>query len=139
MDIIKELIQKEDNGSLSFGNYLAQTKQKLKDFDICGDLYSVKTFKEITRLEKNGSLLFESVPGSVVNNFIINSKVADFYIEGLENIQVTLELEMDKEYKIFIDDVQVGRTKTNLSGKISIGIDFEGEKGKKHILIEKIN
>lgn len=139
MAVVEELIRREKNGSLSFGNYLADTKQKLKNFDICGDLYNVKTFKEITRLEKNGSLLFESVPGSAVNNFIINSKVVDFYIEAVEDMQITLELEADKEYKIFIDDVQVGRTKTNLSGKISVGIDFEDDKDKKHVLIEKIN
>lgn len=138
MAVVEELIRREKSGSLSFGNYLADTKQKLKDFDICGDLYNVKTFKEITRLEKNGSLLFESVPGSAVNNFIINSKVVDFYIEAVEDMQITLELEADKEYKIFIDDVQVGRTKTNLSGKISVGIDFEDDKDKKHVLIEKI-
>lgn len=139
MAVIEELIRKEKNGSLSFGNYLAETKQKLKDFDICGDLYNVKTFKEITRLEKNGGLLFESIPGSAVNDFIINSKVVDFYIEAVEDMQITLELEADKEYKIFIDDMQVGRTKTNLSGKISVGIDFEDDKDKKHVIIEKIN
>lgn len=139
MSAIEEIIYKEDNGSLSFGNYLLENKQKIKDFDVNGDLYNVKTFKEITRLEKNGALLFESVPGSTVNNFMLNGKKADFYIEGLEDLQVTLELEMDKEYKIFIDDVQVGRTKANLSGKISIGVDFESKKNKKHIIIDKVN
>lgn len=139
MNVVEGLIRTEENGSLSFGNYMAETKQKLKDFDISGDLYNVKTFKEITRLEKNGNMLFESVPGSVVTNFKLNSKVVDFYIESLEDLQITLELEADKEYKIFIDDMQVGRTKTNLSGKLSIGIDFEEKGYRKHILIEKIN
>lgn len=139
MDAIQGLIQRQENGSLSFGDYLAETKQKLKNFDICGDLYNVKTFKEITRLEKNGGLLFESVPGSVVTDFIMNNKMVEFYIESKEDLQITLELETDKEYKIFIDDMQVGRTKTSLSGKISIGIDFEKEKQKKHVLIEKVN
>lgn len=138
MSVIEGLICRQENGSLSFGNNEALTKQKLKDFDICGDLYNVKTFKEITKLEKNGKLLFESVPGSVVTDFIINNDMAEFYIEALEDLQVTLELEADKEYKIFIDSVQVGRDKTNLSGKVSIGIDFEGQR-KKHVLIEKIN
>ncbi len=138
MSIIESLIQVEANGSLSFGNYMAETKQKLKNFEIDGNLYNIKTFKEITKLEKNDNLLFESVPGSVVTNLTVNNKSTEFYIEALEDIQVTLELEVDKEYKIFINDVQVGRTKTNLSGKLSVGIDFETEKGKKHILIEKI-
>ncbi len=139
MNAVEGLIQRQENGALSFGDYSAQTKQKLKNFDICGDLYNIKTFKEITHLEKNGSLLFESVPGSVVTDFMINSKVIDFYIESEEDLQITLELETDKEYKIFIDDMQVGKTKTNLSGKISIGIGFEKENQKKHILIERIN
>lgn len=137
MKVVEELIRRENDGSLSFGNYEADTKQKLKDVEIAGNLYNVKTFKEITRLEKNSKLVFESVPGSLVSNFIINNKVVDFYIEALEDLQITLELEPEGEYKIFIDDVQVGRAKANLSGKISISI--ENEKGKRHVLIEKVN
>ena len=29
-----------------------------------GDLYKVKTFKEITKLERNGMFVYESVPGT---------------------------------------------------------------------------
>ena len=52
MAVIKELIRKEDDGTLSFGNYEFDTKQKLSDFEFEGDLYKVKTFKEITKLER---------------------------------------------------------------------------------------
>lgn len=56
MAVIKELIRKESDGTLSFGNYEFDTKQKLSDFEYEGDLYKVKTFKEITKLEKTECL-----------------------------------------------------------------------------------
>ena len=49
MAVIKELIRKENNGSISFGNYELPQKTKLADFEVNGDLYKVKTFKEITK------------------------------------------------------------------------------------------
>ena len=57
MAVIEELIRKEDDGSISFGNYLMDEKKKVLDFEVQGDLYKVKTFKEITKLEKNGKML----------------------------------------------------------------------------------
>lgn len=135
MAIIKELIRQEASGKLSFGDYLSETKQKLKDFDICGDLYSVKTYNEVTRLEKNGSLFFESVPGSTVTEFNINSKKVDFYIESnAEDVQITVDLGAEVEYKIYIDDVQAGKGKTNLAGKLTASV--ETKKDPKHVVIE---
>ena len=49
MAVIEELIRKEDDGSISFGNYLMDEKKKVLDFEVQGDLYKVKTFKEIAR------------------------------------------------------------------------------------------
>lgn len=49
MSVVEELIRKEDNGTLSFGNYLLDAKTKKADFEFQGDLYKVKTFKEITK------------------------------------------------------------------------------------------
>ena len=54
MSVIQELIRQESNGTISFGNYLLDSKKKVLDFEVEGDLYKVKTFKEITKLEKNG-------------------------------------------------------------------------------------
>ena len=51
MAVIEELIRLEDNGTISFGNYLMDTKKKVLDFEVENDLYKVKTFKEITKLE----------------------------------------------------------------------------------------
>ena len=34
MSVVEELIRKEDNGTLSFGNYLLDTKTKKADYTI---------------------------------------------------------------------------------------------------------
>ena len=48
--VVKELIRTEENGGISFGNYELPTKSKASDFPYQGDVYKVKTFKEITKL-----------------------------------------------------------------------------------------
>ncbi len=63
MAVIEELIREEKDGSISFGDYSQQEKQKVEGFEANGDIYKVKTYKDLTRLEKNGSLLLEAVPG----------------------------------------------------------------------------
>ena len=50
-----ELIRSEADGSISFGDYKLSAKAKLDNFEHQGDLYKVKTFYEITKLEKNGT------------------------------------------------------------------------------------
>ena len=70
MSVINELIRTEANGTLSFGNYSLAAKSKVEDFEHEGDLYKVKTFKEITKLERNGMFVYESVPGTAGNRHI---------------------------------------------------------------------
>ena len=60
MAVIEELIREEENGSLSFGNYELAAKTKKDGFLYMGDSYKIKTFNEITKLEKNGSFVYES-------------------------------------------------------------------------------
>ena len=67
MSVISELIRSEADGTLSFGNYELESKSKKQDFEHQGDLYKVKTFKEITKLERNGMFVYESVPGTTVD------------------------------------------------------------------------
>ena len=50
MAVVKELIRTEDNGTISFGDYELSQKSKLSDYQHQGDMYKVKTFKEITKL-----------------------------------------------------------------------------------------
>ena len=59
MAAVSELIRKESDGTISFGDYTLRAKSKLDNFEHCGDLYKVKTFKEITKLEKNGLFVYE--------------------------------------------------------------------------------
>ena len=136
MAVVKELIRTEENGGISFGNYELPTKSKASDFPYQGDVYKVKTFKEITKLEKNGKMLLETVPGATVHNFTVNERGAEFTVEGLEDTQITMELEPDTEYKILIDDVNVGKMKTNLAGKVTFSVELG--KDTPSVAIEKI-
>lgn len=136
MATIDEVIRLENDKSLSFGNYIVKEKQKVSDFDVSGDIYKIKTHTEVTKLEKNGKLLLETVPGSTIHNLKINEKVTTFSIEGYEDTQITLELESDTNYKIFVDDVNLGKLKTNLSGKINFSVELSSNPQK--VKIEKI-
>lgn len=124
MSVIKELIRKEADGTLSFGNFELDAKTKLSDFEYEGDLYKVKTFKEITKLEKNGLFVYESVPGTVVTNMRDDDKGITFKVEGLEDSSITMELEPEAEYKVYVDGTNVGKMKTNLSGKLNVGVEL---------------
>lgn len=124
MAVISELIRKEGKDSISFGNYLLDTKSKLDGFDFNGDLYKIKTFKEITKLEKNGTFVYESVPGTVVHEFKASDKEVSFKVEAANDAQITLELENDKEYEIIIDGNNAGKMKTNLGGKLNLSVEL---------------
>lgn len=125
MSVIDEIIRINENNSISFGNYTVKEKKKVSDFEVNGDYYKVKTHDALTRLEKNGKLLYESVPGSAVHNFKVTEKNITFTVEGNEAAQITLELEPDKEYKIFIDDFNVGKVMSGLAGKISFSAELK--------------
>ena len=58
MSVVKELIRTEANGAISFGNYELDKKSKLSDFEHDGDMYKVKTYNEITKLERNGMFVY---------------------------------------------------------------------------------
>ena len=111
------LICTEKDGGLSFGNYKLDTKSKVSDFEHMGDSYKVKTFKEITNLERNDLFVYESVPGTVVLDFKARGDEVSFKVEGYEDTQITLGLEPGVEYKIMIDGIVSGMEKTNLGGK----------------------
>ena len=137
MSIVNELIRKEEDGSISFGNYKLEEKSKVEDFEHEGDMYKVKTFRGITKLERNGSFVYESVPGTAVENFKFSDRELTFVVQGYEDTQVTLELEPDKKYKVFINDINIGKIKTNLGGKIVLNVEFINE-SKSDIRIKKL-
>lgn len=123
MAVIEELI-KEENGALNFGNFDLDSKTKLDGFEFQGDKYKIKTFKEITKLERNGSFVYESVPGTVVHDFNSNENSVEFKVEGLEDSQITLELEAGQEYVVIIDGNNSGSVKTNLGGKLNLSVEL---------------
>ena len=137
MAVIDELIREAETGALSFGNFALATKTKKDGFQYQGDSYKIKTFREITKLERNGMFVYESVPGTVVHDFRATDKAVNFVVEGEEDSQITLELEAEKEYKIHIDKVYVGKMKTNLGGKLNLSVELEPAK-MVDILVEKI-
>lgn len=125
MGVVEELIRKDNNGTLSFGNYSLDTKTKKADFQFEGATYKIKTFKEITRLEKNGTLVYESVPGSAVTNFKGNKEVVEFEVEAMGDIGFTLEMEPSQEYKLVVDGVSAGRIPTNVGGKLNASLELD--------------
>ena len=122
MAVISELLRSEEDGTISFGDYTLSTKAKLDNFEHQGDLYKVKTCQEITKLERNGMFVYESVPGTAVEH--LKATGMEFSVEGAEDAQVTVELEDEAEYDIVIDGADAGRMKTNLGGKLSLSVEL---------------
>ena len=126
MAIVEELIRKSEEG-IDFGNYKLASKAKLEGFSFEGDMYKIKTFKEITKLERNGLFAYESVPGTSVFNYKRSENGVSFSVEGEADAQITLELGEEKEYEIEVDGVSAGKMKTNLGGKLTISVETKGD------------
>ena len=119
MPVVSELIRIEDDGTISFGNYMLAAKSKLQDFEFQGDLYKVKTFGE-----RNGMFVYESVPGTAVNHFQAGDTSVQFSVEGEKDAQITIQLEDEREYEVYVDGVSVGGMKTNVSGKLVLSVEL---------------
>lgn len=127
MAVVKELIRNEADGTLSFGDYTLSEKTKKDGYEFEGDLYKVKTFKEITKLEKNEMFVYESVPGTVVEHFKESDELVSFTVSGETTAQITLELEPETEYVVYMNETNVGDMTTNLGGKLSISAELAKE------------
>ncbi len=125
MAVIKDLIQIEADGTLSFGDYTLPSKTKKSDFVYQGANYKIKTFREITKLEKDGMFVYESVPGTAVEHLKFSDDEVTFIVEGANDAQFTLELEPGTEYDVTIDGAFTGTMKTNLGGKLSVGVELD--------------
>ena len=135
MAVVKEQIRTEENGGNSFDNYQLPTKSKESDVPYQEDVYKVKTFQEITRLEKNGGVVYESVPGSAVHGYKEAERQIAFETEAADDLQITLEEEPEKEYKVFVNDTNIGKLKSSLGGKISFSIELDaGETAKVQVV-----
>lgn len=137
MPVIDSLIRSEEDGTISFGNYKLNTKSKLQDFEHSGDLYKIKTFFEITKLERNGSFVYESVPGTVAEHFSVNHDGVDFDVEGYRDSQITIQLEDDTDYEIYVDGESAGSMMTNMSGKLNISVELSEDKPRRVKVVKR--
>ena len=120
MAVVEELLRSEQSGAISFGNHQLEQKAKVEDFEHAGDLLKVKTFREMTKLEKNGMFLYESVPGTSVLDFTEKENGVEFVVEGDEDAQITVGLDDDTQYEVFVDGKSMGSMTTGLGGKLSL-------------------
>lgn len=124
MAAVKELIRSEENGGISFGNHKLDSKAKLEDFKHSGDILKVKTYREITKLEKNGAFFYESVPGTSVFNLVETDSQLEFTVEGDEDAQITVGLMDETDYEVFVAGESIGIMNTGLGGKLSLSVEL---------------
>ena len=137
MAAVKDLIRAEVNGTLSFGDYTLEQKAKLDGFEFQGNLYKVKTFAGITKLERDGMFVYESVPGTAVENFKASADELAFNVSGTKDAQITVGLEADSVYSICINDECTNDIKTNMSGKLSISVELDSDKSMDVKIVKK--
>ena len=66
--------------------------------------------------------VYESVPGTAVEHFEVSEDVISFKVSGTGDAQITLELEPDTDYIVYMNDM-----KTNLSAKLSVSAELGKE------------
>lgn len=136
MSAVKEIIRTESNGALSFGDYTLDSKTKVEDYAVGANLYKVKTYKELTKLERDGLFVYESEPGTAVTDFAAIDDGVTFTVSGDKDAMITVGLAEDTEYNVTVGDKTVGVIKTNLGGKLSISVELE-QKGEVAVVIRK--
>ena len=127
MSTVSELIRSEADGGLSIGDYTLGAKAKLDNFAHSGDVYKVKTFKEITKLEKNGVFAYESVPGTAVTGLRAVDGGVSFNVEGPEDAEITIGLAEETSYDVKIGGTDAGTMTTGLGGKLTISVELGAE------------
>jgi len=126
MAVVKELLRKDGDNTLSFGDYTLATKSKVEDFEFNGSLYKVKTFNEITKLERDGAFVYESVPGTAVNSFRLTDGGVEFLVSGDADAEITIELSENTEYEVTVNG-KSNKMTTGISGKLSFSVNLAGE------------
>ena len=132
MSVVKDLITENADGSVSFGDYELDTKAKKSDFEVRGDRYKVKTFRESTRLECNDALVYESEPGTAVHDFVRTEEGVSFRVECPQDCQVVLGLTDEATYRVVVDGRDTGTMGTGRGGKLVLSVEV-GESGSTKI------
>ncbi|MCR4651467.1 MAG: endosialidase [Lachnospiraceae bacterium] len=134
---VDKLLKIEKDGSLSFGDHTLAEKTKVEDFKFKGDLLKVKTYKSMTKLERNGMFVYESVPGTTVRNYTEAEEGVEFNLEGTGDTQVTVGLEEEKAYVVVVNGVEAGTMNTNMGGKLSFNAEL-GEETRASVSIKRV-
>ena len=125
------------NYKLNFGDHTLTTKAKIDNFEFLENIYYLKTYDQITRLEKDSSLFFETVPGATVHNFIQNDDELSFSLLGNGHTSITLQLEGETVYRILNNkNSLLGSGVANSSGKINFSLELDPLK-ETHCIIKK--
>ena len=124
MAIVEQLLRSEQDGTISFGNHSLTQKAKVEDYKHAGDIYKVKTYNSMTKLEKNGMFLYESVPGTSVLQFNEKAEGVEFVVEGDGDAQITVGLNEGTEYEVYINGGTVGKMITGLGGKLNLSVEL---------------
>ena len=119
MATVEEIIREEEDGTISFGNFKLSEKQKVSDFEHGGDTYKVKTYAEISKLEKNEAFLYESYPGTAVFHFEESEDGIIFDMDAENDAQITLGLEENTKYAVVINGEYAETISTGIGGKLS--------------------
>ncbi len=125
MAVVKELIRTENGNTLSFGDYTLSEKVKKSDYEMGGNSYKVKTYKDITRLERNDAFVYESVPGTAVYSLRADENSVEFEVEGAQDAQIIVGGEPETSYEIYINGKMTDEEKASLSGKVSFSVELE--------------
>lgn len=126
----------EAAGGLSFGDYTAKDKIKVNDFAHMGNIYSLRSHNQVTRLEKNSEMLIETVPGATIYNFSLDDATCSFDIAGDAGVQVTLSLAPETTYHLRVTGEVSEEIAANRSGKLSFGAVLSSEPLK--VILEKL-
>ena len=130
------LIKIEDDNTLSFGNFSADTKQKLTDFMFEDNSYNIRAYKESMRLTKHQELLLETVPGANIHHFNKENLEVHFGITGFTNTNITIQLQADTIYRVTVGKDKLGSLNSGISGKINFSVDLTD--GKEQVVrVEK--
>ena len=80
----------------------------------------------MTKLERNGEFVYESVPGTSVTDFRETEDGISFKVEGDEDAQLIVGLQDETEYEVFINDESIGKMSTNVGGKLNLSVELAG-------------
>lgn len=131
------ILKINDDKTFDFGNY--ENKDKLKEAIIHNELdYKVKTHSDITRLERDELMIYESVPGTNVRNFSYTSSKIKFNVSGYSHTSIIIGVNQDSVFNLTVDNVDEGEAIFVAKGKLNINLNLENNE-EVSVELTKIN